>query len=221
VILRLAVGVPVVVTVKVPFTLTVNVALLALVICGGVFTVILTVDVTLLPAALVTVNVYVVVTVGETLFAVPLVTAPTPLFTLPVPLLNTAVRVVELPVVIVVAAAVKLVTTGAGTIVSAAGVGAEELLKVPWMCAVALLSTEVVVTLNCAADCPARTVTVAGTTAATLSLLRATESPPVAAGPLKVTVAVVPKPPVTVDCVKTTDATVGGFTVNVAVFATP
>jgi hypothetical protein len=57
VILKLGVGVPVVVTVKLPFTPTVNVLLMALVICGGVFTVILTVDVTLLPAALVTVNV--------------------------------------------------------------------------------------------------------------------------------------------------------------------
>ena len=49
--------VPVVVTVKMPFTPTVNVALLALVICGGTFTVIVTVDVSLLPAELVTVSV--------------------------------------------------------------------------------------------------------------------------------------------------------------------
>jgi hypothetical protein len=49
--------VPVVVTVKEPFAPTVNVALLALVICGGTFTVIVTVDVCLLPAELVTVNV--------------------------------------------------------------------------------------------------------------------------------------------------------------------
>jgi hypothetical protein len=49
--------VPVVFTVKEPFTPTVNVALLRLVICGGTFTVIVTVDVVLLPAELVTVSV--------------------------------------------------------------------------------------------------------------------------------------------------------------------
>jgi hypothetical protein len=54
-----------------------------------------------------------------------------------------------------------------------------------------------------------------------LSLLSVTESPPVAAGPLKVTVPVEAVPPVTVVGAKTTDVTVGAFTVNVLVFATP
>ena len=57
VMLRLGIGLPLVVTGKVPFTPTVNVALLLLVICGGEFTVIVTVDVSLLPAELVTVSV--------------------------------------------------------------------------------------------------------------------------------------------------------------------
>jgi hypothetical protein len=51
------VGFPVAVTVNVPFTLAMKVALLALVIAGGVFTVIVTVDMTWLPAVLVTVSV--------------------------------------------------------------------------------------------------------------------------------------------------------------------
>jgi hypothetical protein len=89
------------------------------------------------------------------------------------------------------------------------------------MCAVALLTTEVVVTLNCAVDDPAGTLTVAPTCAAALSLVRVTESPPTAAGPLNVTVPVEAVPPVTVVGESTTDVTVGGFTVNVAVFATP
>ena len=51
------VGLPVVVTVKFPFTPTVNVVLLALVIVGCEWTVMVTVEVTLLPAELVTVRV--------------------------------------------------------------------------------------------------------------------------------------------------------------------
>jgi hypothetical protein len=57
VMFRLGTGLPLVVTVNVPFAPTVNVVLLALVICGGAFTVIVTVDVSLLPAKLVTVSV--------------------------------------------------------------------------------------------------------------------------------------------------------------------
>ena len=173
-----------------------------LVIAGAATTVTVTCLVAVEFAALVTVKVYVVVVVGETLTGVPLVTAPTPLLTLPVPLLNIAVNVVDEPEVIVAAVPVKLVATGAGKIVSVAD--CEVLLKLPWMCAVALLTTDVVVTLNCALRCPASTVTVAGTCAARLSLVSVTESPPVAAGPLKVTVPVVPVPPVTVDNVRAT-----------------
>ena len=66
VICNAGVGFPVALTVKVPFTFTMNVVLLLLIICGGTFTVIVTVEVCLPPAAFVTVNVYVVVVVGET-----------------------------------------------------------------------------------------------------------------------------------------------------------
>jgi hypothetical protein len=76
-------------------------------------------------------------------------------------LLKTAVNAAELPVVIVTGAARKLVATGAGKIVSVPD--CDELLKLPRMCAVALLTTEVVVTLNVALFCPARTLTVAPT----------------------------------------------------------
>jgi hypothetical protein len=150
---------------------------------------------------------------------VPLVTAPTPPLTLPVPLLKTAVRVVELPKVIVAAADMKLVATGAGTTVSVADCSV--LLKLAWMCAVALLTTEVVVTANCALVWPAATATAATTCAAAISLVSATVSPPEAAGPLKVTVAVVAVPPVTVACVSTMDVTVGAFMVSAAVCGTP
>ena len=117
---RAATGFPVVLTVKVPFEPTVNVALLAVVIAGGTSTVTVVIAVTVagVVAALVTVNVYVVVDVGETLTGVPLVTAPTPLLTLPVPPVNTAVRVVEFPETMVEAPGVKLVIAGAATTVT-------------------------------------------------------------------------------------------------------
>ena len=118
--LRAGTGFPVVVTLNEPFTPWVNVTLLALVICGGEFTVIVTVDVCLLPAVFVTVSVYVVVEVGDTDTPVPLVTAPTPLLMLPVPLLNVGVMVVEFPETIVVDVAVKLAIAGAATTVTVA-----------------------------------------------------------------------------------------------------
>lgn len=149
----------------------------------------------------------------------PLAIAPTLLLTLPVPLLNTPVKVVEPPEVIVAVAGVKLVMVGAGTTVSVAT--CDELLKLAVICAVAL-APEVVVILNCALVCPAATLTVAGTCTAALSLAKVTESPPVAAFPVKVTVPVVPAPPVTVDWANASgDATVGGLTVSMAVLATP
>jgi hypothetical protein len=112
-------------------------------------------------------------------------------------LLNTAVKVVEAPLVIVAAAEIKLVIDGAGTTVRVPD--CDELLNVPWICAVALVVTVEVVTLNCAVVAPDATVAVPGTWAAALSLERVTASPAAAAGPLRVTVAVVPLPPVTVD----------------------
>lgn len=122
VLLNAATGLPFVVMVKVPAEPTVKVALLALVMVGGAFTVTFVVAVTVagVVAALVTVRVYVVVTVGEMFADVPLVTGPTPRSTLPVPLPNTAVNVVEFPETIVAEPGVKLVITGAGTTVTVA-----------------------------------------------------------------------------------------------------
>jgi hypothetical protein len=122
VLLNTATGFPVVVTVKVPAEPTVKVALMALVMEGGTFTLTFVVEVTVagVVAALVTVSVYVVVTVGEMVIGVPLVTAPTPWSTLPVPLPNTAVSVVVFPETIVADPGVKLVITGAGTTVTVA-----------------------------------------------------------------------------------------------------
>ena len=73
-------GFPVVVTVKVPGTLTVNDVLMLLVIVGAEFTVTVVVDVRVagVLAVLVTVSVYVVVDVGEMVTGVPLLTGPTP-----------------------------------------------------------------------------------------------------------------------------------------------
>jgi hypothetical protein len=120
VLLNTATGFPVVVTVKLPLEPTVKVALLALVIVGGTFTVTFVVAVTVagVVAVLITVSVYVVVTVGEMFTGVPLMTAPTPWSTLPVPLLNTAVSVVGLPETMVADPGVKLVIVGAGTTVT-------------------------------------------------------------------------------------------------------
>ena len=169
-----------------------------LVITGAGTTVTMAWAVTEVPAAFVTVRVYVVVAAGDTLTPVPpLLIAPTLLLTLPVPLLNTAVSFVEVPAVIEAGLGPKLVIVGAGTTVSVAD--CDVLLKVAWMCAVALLLTLEVVTLNCALVCPAGTMTVAATCAAALSLPRVTEAPPVGAGPESVIVPVVLVPPVTVD----------------------
>jgi hypothetical protein len=114
---REGVGFPVVVTVKLPFAFRIKVAMLALVIAGGAFTVTVVWAVTLagVVAALVTVRVYVVVAVGEIVTGTPLVITPTPLLTLPVPPLNTAVNVVELPERIGVNAGAKLVIAGPAT----------------------------------------------------------------------------------------------------------
>jgi len=57
--------------------------------------------------------------------------------------------------------------------------------------------TPVVVTVNVALDCPAGTVTDGGTLAGELLLVNATETPPDAAGPFKVTVPVELDPPTT------------------------
>src|SRR5262245_24481757 len=84
--------------------------------------------------------------------------------------------------------------------------------------------TAVVVIANVAVVVPAATVTDAGTVAALRSLLvSVTSAPPAGAAALSVTVPVLPAAPVTVAGLTLTPASpaAGGFTVSVAVFATP
>ena len=65
--------------------------------------------------------------------------------------------------------------------------------------------TDVVVTVKLAMVLPAATVTEPGTTAAALLLESETDTPPVGAEPLSVTVPVVEVPPVTLDGLIATD----------------
>jgi len=94
----------------------------------------------------------------------------------------------------------------------------------PLTFAAALAVTAVVVTEKVWVVAPAGTVTVAGTTAAALLLVRLTTSPPEGAGPLKVTVPVAVFPPTT-GPVKLIDARVAtgapAMRVSVAVSLTP
>ena len=80
--------------------------------------------------------------------------------------------------------------------------------------------TTVVVTENVAVDCPAATVTLAGTAAAVLLLPSVTTAPPVGATALNVTVPVEPAPPVTLvgfnDTEEIVTGSTTGFTVKVA-----
>jgi hypothetical protein len=85
------------------------------------------------------------------------------------------------------------------------------------MVAVLLELTPVVVAVNVAVVLPAATVTFAGMVTSVVSeLVRVTTSPPVPAGPLKVTVPVELMPPSTVAGAITTLVTVGRVTVKVA-----
>jgi hypothetical protein len=69
---------------------------------------------------------------------------------------------------------------------------------------------------------PAGTVTVAGTVAADVLLLcRLTDTPPVGATPVRLTVPVEPLPPTTELGFLVTDDKVGAFTVRVLVLVTP
>ena len=85
--------------------------------------------------------------------------------------------------------------------------------------------TALVVTVNVALLAPAAIVTLAGTLAATLSLLSSTCAPPVSAGPLSVTVPVEDcAPPVTLVGFSVSEESVGracGTTVSEAVLVTP
>ena len=69
--------------------------------------------------------------------------------------------------------------------------------------------TALVVTVNVALLAPAATVTLAGTVAVAVLLVRATAAPPVGAGPLSVTVPVEEDPPFTVVGLSATDESVG------------
>ena len=83
--------------------------------------------------------------------------------------------------------------------------------------------TALVVTANVFVVAPAATVTEAGTVAAlVLLLVNATTAPPAGAAALSVTVPVLFAPPVTaVGFTVTPFKAAGGFTVSVAVLATP
>lgn len=79
-----------------------------------------------------------------------------------------------------------------------------------------MLTTGVVVTENVAVVCPAATVTVDGSCAAGLLLVRLTLAPPVGAAPLRVTVPVEDVPPVTDEGLSETVESEAAFTVKAA-----
>ena len=89
------------------------------------------------------------------------------------------------------------------------------------MVAEVLLATGLVVTVNVAVVAFAATVTVAGTVAAGLLLVRATTAPPAGAAELKVTVPVEEVPPVTLLGFKASEARVRAVTARVAVWLVP
>ncbi len=85
----------------------------------------------------------------------------------------------------------------------------------------ALLATGVVVALKVAVVFPAAIVTDAGTTTDGAPLDRVTKMPPVGAGPLIVTVPVVPVPPSNVEGEKASVCTAGGLIVRAVFFEIP
>ena len=94
--------------------------------------------------------------------------------------------------------------------------------KVPEMEREVLVATGLVVTVKVAVVALAATVTFAGTCAAAgLLLARATTAPPVAAGPLSVTVPVVEFPPFTDAGFRLREVTTGAVTVKLAFRVVP
>ena len=93
-------------------------------------------------------------------------------------------------------------------------------LYVPEMVTEVLLATGIVVTVNVAVVAFAATVTLAGTIAAGLLLVRATTAPPGGAAAFSVTVPVDELPPLTELGLSATEVRFAGVTVNVAVLVT-
>ena len=91
----------------------------------------------------------------------------------------------------------------------------------PIIVAVVVAVTVVVLIVNVAEVAPAATVTLAGKVALDELDERATTTPPVGAGPLRVTVPVEDDPPATEVGDKLSDVTAAGFTVSVALTETP
>jgi hypothetical protein len=87
--------------------------------------------------------------------------------------------------------------------------------------AVVITPTKLVGTLNVAVEAPAATVTVAGTVAAALLLVRATAKPPVGAMLEIVTVPLTAVPPFTVVGLTATAESAGGLTVSGADWVVP
>ncbi len=88
--------------------------------------------------------------------------------------------------------------------------------------AVGTVTATLVLTTNVFVVAPAATVTEPGTVAAALLLVNATTAPPAGAAALSVTVPVLFAPPGTaVGLTLTPTRAAGGFTVSVAVLATP
>lgn len=83
------------------------------------------------------------------------------------------------------------------------------------------VATGLVVTVNAAVVPPAGTVTVPGTEAAALSLLRDTAAPPAGAGPFSVTVPADAVAPVTLAGLRVNARRAGGSSVSEAVCGAP
>jgi hypothetical protein len=83
------------------------------------------------------------------------------------------------------------------------------------------LTTALVVTTNEAVVAPDATVTLAGTCAAVLLLVRATTAPPAGAGPVRTTVPVEGFPPITAVGFRLREAKAAAVTVNVRVRVMP
>jgi hypothetical protein len=158
------------------------------------------------------------VTVAGTVAALLLLESVTPSPPAAAALDKVTVPVTPVPPTVVLLLSATELTMGA--VIFAVAV-CEELLKLAVMVAVTVEVTGAVVTVKPTLVAPAGTVTVAGTWAAALLLESVTASPPVAAGPERVTVPDKFAPPGVAEGDIVTDDTVGGLTDSAAVLATP